>query len=161
MADALNHHPEPAAADDAPDVIHLPRVSLPPGEKKKPKRQRPHVQRTRYSADELAELESRARATGLTTGAYCRACSLGDAGPRAKRRLTVERELLAGNTAALNHIGSNLNQMARALNEIALGGGSGRLAQVAHLVAPIQTTLDELRTALAANRRALGYDSQG
>lgn len=91
---------------------------------------------------EHAELERRARAAGLSVGAYCRACCLGDAGPRARRRPPVEHELLA-----------------RALNEIALGGE--RLAQVAHLVAPIQTTLAELRRALADNRRALGYDSQG
>lgn len=75
--------------------------------------------------------------------------------------MTVDRELIARNTAALNHIGSNLNQMARALNEIALDDGSGRLAQVAELATPIDTTLHALRAVLAANRLALGYDSEG
>jgi hypothetical protein len=161
MTDALDHHPEPPPARDAPDVIHLPRASLPAVEKKKPKRRRQRFVGVRLDDAELAALESRAREAGLSVGAYCRACSLGDAGPRARRRVTVDRELLARNTAELNHIGSNLNQTARALNEIARDDGSGGLAQVAHLVRPIQTTLDELRAALAANRSALGYDSEG
>lgn len=127
----------------------------------RPKRRRGHVDHFRTDDAEHAELERRAHAAGLSVGAYCRACCLGDAGPRARRRPPVEHELLARNTAALNHIGSNLNQTARALNEIALGDGSERLAQVAHLVAPIQTTLADLRRALGDNRRALGYDSQG
>jgi Bacterial mobilisation protein (MobC) len=119
------------------------------------------MQRTRYSAEELAELQRRAGEAGYTVGAYCRACALGDAGPRARRRVTVDRELIARNTAQLNHIGSNLNQMARALNQIAIEEGNGRLAQVVEAVTPIDTTLDALRTVLAANRRALGYDSEG
>ena len=154
----------------APDLPHSapsndtsPFVSLPPQSRprKPPRRQRPYVQRTRYSADEMAELDRRARDAGFTVGAYCRACTLGDAGPRARRRVTVDREFIARNTAALNHIGSNLNQMARSLNEIALDQSTGRLAQVAEVVTPLDTTLDQLRAALAANRRALGYDSEG
>jgi Mobilization protein NikA len=160
MGDALDH-PQPAPASDTPDVIYLPRVPLPAAEKKIPKRQRQRFVGVRLDDAELAELESRARASGLSVGAYCRACALGDAGPRARRRPTVERELLARNTAALNHIGGNLNQATRALNEIALAEGSGRLAQVAELVQPIEATLDQLRAALAANRLALGYDSEG
>jgi Mobilization protein NikA len=158
MTDALDQHSEPVPAKDAPEVIHLPRLPRP---KKQPKRRRSRMAFIRLDDAEFTELESRARAAGFTIGAYCRACALGDAGPRARRRVTVERELLAGNTAELNHIGGNLNQMARALNEIALTDGSGGLAQVAELAAPIQTTLDQLRAALAANRRALGYDSEG
>jgi len=127
------------------------------GAPKRPKRRRCHVDHFRTDDAEHAKLERRARAAGLSVGAYCRACCLGAAGPRARRRPPVEHELLARNTAELNHIGSNLNQTTRALNEIALGDGSGRLAQVAHLVEPIQTTLAELRRALADNRRALGY----
>jgi hypothetical protein len=96
---ALDHQPaEPAPASDAPAVIHLPRLPRP---KKKPKRQRSRMAFIRLDDAEFAELETRAREAGLSVGAYCRACSLGDAGPRARRRVTVERELLARNTAAL------------------------------------------------------------
>jgi Mobilization protein NikA len=166
MSDAFDRDAEPAPAREAPDIIHLPHVPPPPDHpapvaKKQPKRKRQRFAAIRLDDDELAELERRSRAAGLSIGAYCRACSLGDAGPRARRRVTVDRELIARNTAALNHIGSNLNQTARALNEIALNEGSGRLAQVAEIVTPIETTLDHLRAALAANRCALGYDSEG
>lgn len=149
---------EPPTWQGGRPPLHPP---LPPRPSGSNRRQRRHVEQFRMDDAEHAELERRARVAGLSVGAYCRACCLGSTGPRARRRPPVEHELLARNTAALNHIGSNLNQTARALNEIALGGGRGRLAQVAHLVAPIQTTLADLRRALADNRRALGYDSQG
>jgi hypothetical protein len=58
-------------------------------------------------------------------------------------------------------IGSNLNQAARALNEIALTENPGGLAQVAHLTEPILAVLDALKLTLAANRRALGDDREG
>ncbi|HTV28455.1 MAG TPA: hypothetical protein VMF32_11785 [Xanthobacteraceae bacterium] len=145
---------EPPTWQGGKPPLHPP---VPPAAPKRPKRRRGHIDHFRTDDTEHAKLERRARAAGLSVGAYCRACCLGAAGPRARRRPPVEHELLAHNTAALNHIGSNLNQTTRALNEIALGDGSGRLAQVAHLVEPIQTTLAELRRALADNRRALGY----
>jgi len=147
---------EPPTWQGGQPPLHPPLLPV-SGAPKRPKRRRCHVDHFRTDDAEHAKLERRARAAGLSVGAYCRACCLGAAGPRARRRPPVEHELLARNTAELNHIGSNLNQTTRALNEIALGDGSGRLAQVAHLVEPIQTTLAELRRALADNRRALGY----
>ena len=128
-------------------------------------RQRSHVKRCRYDDAELAAFEARARASGLTDGAFIRAATLGDAGPRAQRQRNrlplIDAQALARNNAELNMIGSNLNQAARALNEIALDDGDGQLAQVALLTEPILAVLDALRLALVANRRALGHDREG
>lgn len=79
-------------------------------------RQRAHRVTVRFLPDEHAELETRAATAGLSPSAYLRACALGDAGPRARRSPTVERGLAAQAIAELNKAGSNLNQIARAVN---------------------------------------------
>jgi len=79
-------------------------------------RQRAARVTVRFLPDEHAELEARAAAAGLSPSAYLRACALGDAGPRARRSPTVERSLAAQAIAELNKAGSNLNQIARAVN---------------------------------------------
>ena len=79
-------------------------------------RQRGKIVPTRFLPDEHAELEARAAEAGLSPSAYLRACALGDAGPRARRSPTVERSLAAQAIAELNKAGSNLNQIARAVN---------------------------------------------
>ena len=79
-------------------------------------RQRAARVTVRFLPDEHAELEARASAAGLSSSAYLRACALGDAGPRARRSPTVERSLAAKAIAELNKAGSNLNQIARAVN---------------------------------------------
>lgn len=79
-------------------------------------RQRAARVTVRFLPDEHAELEARASAAGLSPSAYLRACALGDAGPRARRSPTVERSLAAQAIAELNKAGSNLNQIARAVN---------------------------------------------
>jgi hypothetical protein len=80
------------------------------------KRQRGNRLTVRFLPDEHAELERRAADAGLSPSAYLRACALGTAGPRARRSPTVERSLAAQAIAELNKAGSNLNQIARALN---------------------------------------------
>jgi hypothetical protein len=114
----------------------------PTGEKKRKisgsqKRQRMKGVRAAVTDTEYTALVERARASGLSTGAYLRACALGDKGPRALHRPPVERELLARSIAELNKIGSNVNQIARALN-------SG------NCVVP-----DEIEAAMLTLRRAL------
>jgi hypothetical protein len=162
MSAPPEHHAEPAPASQAPAVIHLPHSPPPAPAKKQPKRQRQRFVGVRLDDAEFAELERRARQAGLSVGAYCRERTLGSAGPRAKREQpTADTKLLARNMAELNRVGVNLNQMARALNEIALNEGTGRLAQVAHIVRPIQEALAALRGTLTVNCRALGYDSEG
>ena len=103
---------------------------------------------------------------GVSVATWLRAGRIGtDAAPPPARRRpnlpAIEAQALARNNAELNMIGSNLNQAARALNEIALDAGDGRLSQVAHLTEPIHAVLEALQLTLAANRRALGHDREG
>ena len=70
----------------------------------------------RLTPAEYAEIEERASRSGLTLSAFSRACLLGAPGPRAKRRPSIERRLLSEATSELNKVGSNINQIARALN---------------------------------------------
>jgi Mobilization protein NikA len=123
---------------------------IPDAAARQPKRQRRHVERFRTDDAERAALHARVRESGLSVGAYLRKCSLGQAGPRSRRRRPeIDVALLARNNAALNRIGNNLNQVARALNRDD----------------PERQSVDELRAALlatlAANRRALGHDCEG
>lgn len=69
----------------------------------------------RLAAEERTQIEQRARANGVTLSRYLRHAALGIKLPR--RRVNVELEAVA----ALNRIGVNLNQIARAANH------SGRL----------------------------------
>ena len=167
MTAAPNIAADIAPATDAPAVIPLSELTARTKTVRSgsEQRQRSHVKRCRFDDTELAAFEARARASGLTDGAFIRAATLGEAGPRAQRQRNrlplIDAQALARNNAELNMIGSNLNQAARALNEIALEDGNGQLAQVAHLTEPILAVLDAVRQALAANRQALGHDREG
>ncbi len=79
-------------------------------------RQRAKRETIRFLDEEHAAIQAKADAAGLSLGAYLRACALGDAGPRARRSPTVNRELAAHAIAELNKAGSNLNQIAHAVN---------------------------------------------
>ena len=70
----------------------------------------------RLSESELVLLQARAAESGLSVSSYLRASALGDAGPRARRAPTIEKELLGAAIAELNRVGNNINQIARALN---------------------------------------------
>ena len=70
----------------------------------------------RLDDEECAAVQIRAEKAGLSMAAYLRACALGDAGPRARRSPTINRELAAHAIAGLNKAGSNLNQIAHAVN---------------------------------------------
>ena len=70
----------------------------------------------RFLDEEHAAIQAKADAAGLSFGAYLRTCALGDAGPRARRSPTINRELAAHAIAELNKAGSNLNQIAHAVN---------------------------------------------
>lgn len=129
------------------------------------RRQRRNVEQFRTDDAEHAKLEARAGEAGLSVGAYLRACALDTAGPRARRRAPVDRELLARTNAELNRVGNNLNQIARALNEIVLEETESprdRLAElVAELVPSNRAGMADLTGVLREIRQALGYDSQG
>lgn len=76
----------------------------------------------RLLPEERAAVEQNASAAGLSLASYARACMLLTPGPRAKRRAPVDAVALAQAAAALNKVGSNLNQIAHVLNA---GGAIG------------------------------------
>ena len=80
------------------------------------KRQRRHTVQIVISDDELAEVKHKAQACGLSYSSYGRAAMLGTPGPRARRSPPINAEALGRATAALNKVGSNLNQVAYRLN---------------------------------------------
>lgn len=90
----------------------------PPGDKRRSsqKRQRRNSLQIALTDAELAEVQERAQACGLSRSSYGRAAMLGEPGPRAQRSPTVNAVVLAKATAAINKAGSNLNQIAHALN---------------------------------------------
>lgn len=70
----------------------------------------------RWTEAEHQELAARAGEAGLSVGAYLRAVALGSAGPRAVKRPPVNRVMLAKLLGAIGHLGSNVNQLAKAAN---------------------------------------------
>jgi len=110
------------------------------------KRQRRHTVQIVLSDDELAEVRHKAQACGLSYSSYGRASMLGTPGPRARRSPTVNAEALGHATAALNKVGSNLNQIAHVLN----AGGTTVTTQECF------AALAEVRAALARILEILG-----
>jgi methionine synthase I (cobalamin-dependent) len=80
------------------------------------RRQRGVPVSVRFLPDERATVEDRAREVGLSLASFLRAAVLGTPGPRARRSPPVNAEALGRATAALNKVGSNLNQIAHGLN---------------------------------------------
>ncbi|RYE51814.1 MAG: plasmid mobilization relaxosome protein MobC [Hyphomicrobiales bacterium] len=79
-------------------------------------RQRSARPAMRCSADELAQLESMAERAGMPVSAYMRHQCLGTVGPRAVRQPRAERAALSQLLGQIGKCGSNLNQIARAMN---------------------------------------------
>lgn len=120
------------------------RVQPPPpsGRSGSNKRQRDGAVLVRLLPDERATVEEKARAVGLSLAGFLRACGIGTPGPRARRSPTVNAEALGRATAALNKVGSNLNQIAHVLNS---GGAMG-------MARDYEKTLAVVREAAAAIR---------
>ena len=109
------------------------------------KRQRERGFMVRATPEEYAAIRERAANAGLTAGGFLRACALGDSGPRAKRRPPVEIQQLGKAVAELNKVGSNINQIAKALN-------SGHRV----LLPEVRKAAEELSIALTAVIQATG-----
>jgi hypothetical protein len=102
------------------------------------KRQRGAPVSVRFLDDERAIAKAKAAEAGLSLASYLRAAGLGDPGIRAQRAPTVNVEVMARATAALNKVGSNLNQVAHALNSaraLAAGEAEAALAEVREILA--------------------------
>lgn len=159
---------EPGA--DSAAVIRLPAAA---DERPKRKRRSGSQKRQRGKgavlvsllSEERAMAEQKAADAGLSLSAFGRACMLGDAGPRSRKRLPIDRAALAHAVAEFNRAGSNLNQAVRALNEIARAGREGegrdRLAElVDELTAPIGALREQFAAPLAAILSVLGHDQR-
>jgi hypothetical protein len=79
-------------------------------------RKKSFVVTSRYDVDEFTELDDAASRAGLSRASYQRVQSLAEPKTRSTRRAPIERELLARVLGQLGKAGSNLNQVARAVN---------------------------------------------
>lgn len=80
------------------------------------KRQRDETVTVRLNRDERARLKALSSRAGLAAGAFMRAATFGDAGPRARRRPPVDHKALRQLLGECGRIGNNINQIARRLN---------------------------------------------
>jgi len=137
--------PPKAAAETVPvSAPSGPAASAPPLRKRSGsnKRQRGAPVSIRLLPSERAEVETRARASGLSIGSYLRASALGSSGPRARRSPPVNAEALAHAVAQLNKAGNNLNQIARVLNAGHAAGAKESLAALAETRAAVARILE-------------------
>lgn len=118
-----------------------------PDRRKSEKRQRTDTIYARVTPAEKAAFLSRADKAGMTAAAFTRAALIGEAGPRAQRRMPADATALRQVLGQLGKTGSNLNQIARYLHT---GGDT-------HTVLPdIQEALADL-----AHLRSVIYDVLG
>jgi hypothetical protein len=108
------------------------------------KRQRQEALRIRLTTTERATIAAAAERGGLSVAGYARSVLLSAPPVRQARRPPVERLELARLLAELGRVGSNVNQIARALNA---GGDLGQEGLTAAL-ADINDMHDAVLTAL-------------
>lgn len=112
------------------------------------------VVRMRLSADELAAIERAALAADMTMSAFLRSLLLEGAGVRPF--LAEEDRVVMGFLAdEMRAVGSNLNQLARAMNSARLGQGADLQASIGEVQIVVAAVLTELRalSKRAGNRR--------
>ena len=114
------------------------------------KRQRGEAVTVRLTKDERATLDALASRSGLAVGAFMRAASFGDAGPRAQRRPPADHKALRQLLGECGRVGNNLNQIARQLN----AGGPVDVPELREALAAYL----HIRTAIL---RALAMDTIG
>lgn len=108
---------------------------MPDDDGPKEKRQRNRRIDFRLTEAEYAEVRRKADRSGYTVGAYVRATVLGSPGPRAQRLPPTNKHLLLKLLGELGKIGSNINQIARAIN-------SGRVPPIPQIEKAVQALLD-------------------
>lgn len=95
----------------------------------------------RLTVSDHATIDGKARAAGLSLGAYMRATALGSSGPRAVKRAPADRAAVARLLGELGKLGSNVNQLAKWANT--------------QQTAPTAAQLGTMQADLAAMRAAL------
>lgn len=115
--------------------------------RKSEKRQRTATIYARVTPAEKTAFLARADRAGMAAAAFARAALIGEAGPRAQRRMPADAAALRQMLGHLGKTGSNLNQIARYLHT----GGEA------------QTVLPDIQEALAdlARLRRLIYGALG
>lgn len=100
----------------------------------------------RVTDEEFAEIDAKAEAAGLSVSSYAREVLLENARTRSRRRPRADVAILSRACGELNRIGSNLNQIARAVN-----------ASEPWSHDELNRTLAQLRDALQDVRAAMGF----
>ena len=108
------------------------------------KRQRDKTVTVRLTKDEHDALEALSSRSGLAAGAFMRAATFGDSGPRAQRRPPADHVALRQILGHCARIGNNLNQIARRLNE----GGQANIRELKEALAAYLQIRDAILTAL-------------
>ncbi|MGE3365654.1 MAG: plasmid mobilization relaxosome protein MobC [Rhizobiaceae bacterium] len=114
------------------------------------------VVRTRLSADEYAAIEEAAQAAGMTVSAFLRSLLLEGAGvqPMLSEQDRAVMGLLADEMRA---VGTNLNQMTRALN----GGGSIRPSDLETNIGEVQIVVAGVLSELRGLAKRAGHRRRG
>jgi hypothetical protein len=132
-------------------IAHAKKKSVPWRGRPRVKDARTKLIHLRCTDHERAAIKAVAEEAGFSVGAFLRLLALGDAGPRAVRRPPAERAELARILGELGKIGSNVNQIAKAIHTTRNLPSWSELAEIKADIARM----------CAAVLKALGHDNQG
>jgi hypothetical protein len=99
------------------------------------------VSTIRWTVQQYGTVSETADQAGLSVGAFLRTLALGSPGPRAVRKAPVERRELARILGELGKIGSNCNQIAKAIHQTQNLPGWAELASIRADVAAMRAAL--------------------
>lgn len=114
-------------------------------------RQRTVVRTVRLTPEEAAQLDEKARETGITVGALIRHAALSVPVPRRSRRPPVELETLGRVLGQLGKIGSNINQLSKHANQGGVGFDDWRA---------LKSEMEAIAQVRAAIMFAIGFDER-
>jgi hypothetical protein len=100
---------------DAPTIA--PRRNAPWTGRRRVKDPKARLLTIRWSAEQYAAVSAMADQAGMPVGTFLRTLALGSPGPRATRKPPIERRELARLLGELGKIGSNVNQIAKAIHQ--------------------------------------------
>jgi Mobilization protein NikA len=171
MRAPLTRTADPPPAAETPAVIHLgpPHDHMPRAKHGSDRRQRSAAIRVRVSPADQARLKRDAASAGMSVAGYLASGRLGDetaTRPRAiRRRRSVDEVALLTTLAAFNRAHNNLNQIARALNTLALFAEEHGTARVIELLdelrRPIALLEEQFAPPIAAILDAVRHDREG